>query len=50
MFSHDEMLCKMLAGPQTLDLVLLVDAANDAVTMYKQEEKLQEDLEQKVVQ
>ena len=47
-FSHDELLCKMMADPGTLDLVLLVDAANDAVTMYKQEEKLQEELEQKV--
>ena len=47
-FSHDEMLCKMMADPQNLDLVLLVDSANDAVSMYKQEEKLQENLEQKV--
>ena len=48
MFSHDEMLCKMMADPQKLDLVLLVDAANDAVTMYKQEEKQQGELEQLV--
>ena len=50
MFSHDEMLCKMMADPQKLDLVLLVDAANDAVTMYKQEEKQQGELEQQVCQ
>ena len=37
-----------MADPQNLDLVLLVDSANDAVSMYKQEEKLQENLEQKV--
>ena len=47
-FYHDEMLCKMMADPQKLDLVLLVDAANDAVTMYKQEEKQQGELEQLV--
>ena len=44
-FSHNEMLCKMMADPQKLDLVLLV---NDAVTMYKQEKKQQGELEQQV--
>ena len=47
-FSHDEMLCKMMADQQKSDLVLLVHAANDAVTMYKQEEKQQGELEQQV--
>ncbi len=40
MFSHDELICKMVAQPNSLDLSLLLVAAKDANTMVEDEEEI----------
>jgi len=39
-FSHDELLCKMVAQPEHLELCLLVVASEDCLTMVNTEQKL----------
>ena len=39
-FCHDELICKMVARSNDLDLSVLVKAAQDAMTMLATEEKL----------
>ena len=48
MFSHDELICKMVAQPQSLDLSLLLVAARDAATMLREEEELRRDTREQV--
>ena len=43
-FSHDELICKMVAQPNGLDLSLLLLAAKDADTMIQDEERLRRNL------
>ncbi len=47
-FSHDELLCKMLAQSEKMELSVLVSTAEDACTMVRTEEKLRRELAQKV--
>lgn len=39
-FSHDELICKIVAKPDDLDLTVLVMASKDAETMFSVEEQL----------
>ncbi len=48
MFSHDELICKMVAQPQSLDLSLLLVAARDAGTMLREEEELRREIRKEV--
>lgn len=47
-FSHDELLCKMIAQPELLELSLLTSSAEDAHTMVCIEEGLRKDMLKKV--
>ena len=47
-FSHDELLCKMVAQPNHLELCLLVAASEDCLTMVNSEKKLRNALLRKV--
>ena len=48
MFSHDELVCKMVAQPQDLDLSLLLMAAKDASAMIQDEDELRRHVKQMV--
>ena len=47
-FSHDELLCKMVAQPDKLELCLLPMASEDAAKMASLEEQLRLELRKKV--
>ena len=47
-FSHDELLCKMVAQPDHLELCLLMMASEDCLTMVNSEKKLRSAVLQKV--
>ncbi len=48
-FSHDELLCKMMAQAEKLELSLLVATSKDACTMVRTEERLRRELTRKVI-
>ena len=47
-FSHDELLCKMVAQPEKLELCLLSSSSDDMAKMTGLEEKIREDLKLRV--
>lgn len=47
-FSHEELVCKMAANPDNLDLNLAKAIYDDMVSMVEQEQKLQQKLKDKV--
>ena len=47
-FSHEELVCKMAANPDNLDLNLAKAIYDDMVSMVEQEQKLQQELKDKV--
>lgn len=47
-FSHDELICKMAAAPEELDLSVLIMAAKDASNMLAIEERLRYSLKNAV--
>ena len=47
-FSHEELVCKMAANPDNLDLNLAKAIYEDMVSMVEQESKLQQELKDKV--
>lgn len=47
-FSHEELVCKMAANPDNLDLSLAKAIYDDMVSMVEQEKKLQQELKDKV--
>lgn len=47
-FSHDELVCKMMAKPDLLELCLLFNTQKDSAFMIKQEEMIRSTMEGKV--
>lgn len=47
-FSHEELVCKMAANPENLDLSLAKAIYDDMVSMVDHESKLQQELKDKV--
>ena len=47
-FSHEELVCKMAANPDNLDLSLAKAIYDDMVSMVEKEQKLQQELKDKV--
>ena len=47
-FSHEELVCKMAANPDNLDLNLAKAIYDDMVSMVEKEQKLQQELKDKV--
>lgn len=47
-FSHDELLCKMMAQADKLELSLVVSTSEDACTMVRTEDKLRRELARRV--
>ena len=47
-FSHEELVCKMAANPDNLDLNLAKAIYDDMVSIVEQESKLHEELKEKV--
>lgn len=47
-FSHEELICKMAANPESLDLNLAKAIYEDMALMVEEESQLQQGLKQKV--
>jgi hypothetical protein len=47
-FSHDELVCKMMAKPERLELCLLLTTGQDSEHMIQLERSMQADMKDKV--